>query len=213
MNHKVSYILVWSNTKTMHRNDPSCYDVNEKVNKALLKQTLNLIEQILELNPHEILIMDNEGDFPKHQNPLVKVIPSYQSVGYLDGKRPEWLDKINLEDYTEDNEFHAAKSTAMAYNHGLTLASGDYLILQHNDTKYLFDNYSSRKIIKDLINELEIKDFEYITIDKKPTKKNQYKKYRYFADCYFFLCSNKTMGRTKLAYYNYINIECMAMGD
>ena len=44
------------------------------------------------------------------------------------------------EDYTEDNEFHAAKSTAMAYNHGLTLASGDYLILQHNDTKYLFDN-------------------------------------------------------------------------
>ena len=149
MNHKVSYILVWSNTKTMHRNDPSCYDVNEKVNKALLKQTLNLIEQILELNPHEILIMDNEGDFPKHQNPLVKVIPSYQSVGYLDGKRPEWLDKINLEDYTEDNEFHAAKSTAMAYNHGLTLTSGDYLILQHNDTKYLFDNYSSRKIIKD----------------------------------------------------------------
>ena len=120
MNHKVSYILVWSNTKTMHRNDPSCYDVNEKVNKALLKQTLNLIEQILELNPHEILIMDNEGDFPKHQNPLVKVIPSYQSVGYLDGKRPEWLDKINLEDYTEDNEFHAAKSTAMAYNHGLS---------------------------------------------------------------------------------------------
>ena len=198
MNHKVSYILVWSNTKTMHRNDPSCYDVNEKVNKALLKQTLNLIEQILELNPHEILIMDNEGDFPKHQNPLVKVIPSYQSVGYLDGKRPEWLDKINLEDYTEDNEFHAAKSTAMAYNHGLTLTSGDYLILQHNDTKYLFDNYSSRKIIKDLINELEIKDFEYITIDKKPTKKNQYKKYRYFADCYFFLCRGDFYSKHKI---------------
>ena len=35
MNHKVSYILVWSNTKTKHRNDPSCYDVNEKVTKAL----------------------------------------------------------------------------------------------------------------------------------------------------------------------------------
>ena len=167
------------------------YDVEEFKDRELIDLDTpwgKPSDQILKTNPHEILIMDNEGDFPKHQNPLVKVIPSYQSVGYLDGKRPEWLDKINLEDYTEDNEFHAAKSTAMAYNHGLTLTSGDYLILQHNDTEYLFDNYSSRKIIKDLINELEIKDFEYITIDKKPTKKNQYKKYRYFADCYFFLC-------------------------
>ena len=54
--------------------------------KELLRHTLDLIDQILELNPHEILIMDNEGDFPQHKNPLVKVILSYQSVGYLDGK-------------------------------------------------------------------------------------------------------------------------------
>ena len=89
----------------MHRNDSSCYDVNEKVNKALLKHTLDLIDQILELNPHEILIMDNEGDFPQHKNPLVKAVLSYQSVGYLDGKRPEWLDKIKLEEYKEDTKF------------------------------------------------------------------------------------------------------------
>ena len=40
MNHKVSYILVWSNTKTMNRNDPSCYDVNEKVNKWKNRQRM-----------------------------------------------------------------------------------------------------------------------------------------------------------------------------
>jgi len=185
---KVSYILVWSDTNTMSRNDSNHYSVNEQDNKVLLKHTLFLIEQILELNPHEILIMDNEGNFPKHHDDKVRVISSYQSVGYLDGERPKWLDKINIEDYNEDSKFHAAKSTAMAYNHGLTLVSGDYLILQHNDTKYLFENYSSKKIIKDAIELLEDKNYEYITIDKKPPKLKEYEKYEYFADCYWFLC-------------------------
>ena len=71
---KVSYILVWSDTNTMNRNDSKSYNVDERVNKELLKHTLNLIDQILEMNPHEILIMDNEGNFPKHENKLVKVI-------------------------------------------------------------------------------------------------------------------------------------------
>ena len=60
---KVSYILVWSDTNTMNRNDSKSYNVDERVNKELLKHTLNLIDQILEMNPHEILIMDNEGNF------------------------------------------------------------------------------------------------------------------------------------------------------
>jgi hypothetical protein len=185
---KVSYILVWSDTNTMNRNDSKYYSVNERDNKALLKHTLDLIDQILELNPHEILVMDNEGNFPKHHDDKVRVIPSYQSVGYLDGERPKWLDKINIEDYKEDINFNAAKSTAMAYNHGLTLVSGDYLIIQHNDTKYLFENYSSNKVIKDAIELLESKNYEYITIDKKPVKHKEYEKYEYFADCYWFLC-------------------------
>ena len=125
---KVSYILVWSDTNTMNRTDSESYEVNEKVNTALLKHTLSLIDQILKLNPHEILIMDNEGNFPKHENPLVKVIPSYQSVGYFDNDRPKWLDKINISDYCEDDNFNAAKSTAMAYNHGIIKSSGDYLV-------------------------------------------------------------------------------------
>ncbi len=188
--NKVSYILVWSDTNTMHRNDSKSYDVDEKINELLLQHTLFLIDQILELNPLEILIMANEGNFPKHENKLVKVIPSYQSVGYLDGERPEWLDKINIDDYHEDIQFNAAKSTAMAYNHGITEAKGDYFILQHNDTKYLFENYSSTKVIKDAIELLEKENYEYITIDKKPNKIKEYEKYEYFADCYWFLCRN-----------------------
>ena len=182
---KVSYILVWSDTNTMNRNDSKSYNVDERVNKELLKHTLNLIDQILEMNPHEILIMDNEGNFPKHENKLVKVIPSYQSVGYIKKNSPYnplWLEEITIDDYWEDWDFNAAKSTAMAYNHGIIESSGNYLVLQHNDTLYL-DN-----VIEEQIQLLEKEKYEYITIDKKPIKFEEYKKYEYFADCYWFLC-------------------------
>ena len=182
-NAKLSFILVWSDTNTMNRNDGEIYQVNDKVNSALLQHTHLLISQILKMNPHEILIMDNEGNFPKYEDSRVRVIPSYQSVGYLDGERPEWLDKINISDYTEDKHFDANKSTAMAYNHGITEATGDYLILQHNDTMYLKDFD-----IADMIIELEKNNYAYITIDKKPPKNTSPKGYDYFADCYWFLC-------------------------
>ncbi len=185
-NAKVSYILVWADTNTMNRNDSKNYNVDEKINIALLQHTHILINQILKQNPHEILIMDNEGNFPKHPDDKVRVIPSYQSVGYIKKNSPYnplWLDQINISDYTEDKHFDAAKSTAMAYNHGIIEATGDYYVLQHNDTLYL-NNFD----IKDAIIELEKENYAYITIDKKPPKQKEYKKYEYFADCYWFLC-------------------------
>ena len=181
----VSYILVWSDTNTMNRNDSKSYNVDERINKELLKHTLNLIDQILEMNPHEILVMDNEGNFPKHKNKLVKIIPSYQSVGYVKKDSPYnplWLEQINIDDYYENKNFNAAKSTAMAYNHGIIEASGEYLVLQHNDTLYL-DNF-----IEEQIELLEKENYEYITVDKKPVKFKELEKYEYFADCYWFLC-------------------------
>ncbi len=179
---KVSYILVWSDTNTMNRNDSKSYNVDEKVNQALLTHTLHLIDQILEMNPYEILIMDNEGNFPKHEDNRVRVIPSYQSVGYFDGDRPTWLEQITIDDYYEDKSFNAAKSTAMAYNHGIIESNGDYLVLQHNDTLYI-DN-----VIEQQIEFLEQENYEYITIDKKPPKETSPNGYEYFADCYWFLC-------------------------
>ena len=181
----VSYILVWSDTNTMNRNDSKSYSVNEEVNQELLRHTLSLIDQILKTNPHEILIMDNEGNFPKHENKLVKVIQSYQSVGYIKKDSPYnplWLEQINIDDYSENKNFNAAKSTAMAYNHGIIEASGEYLVLQHNDTLYL-DNF-----IEEQIELLEKENYEYITVDKKPVKFKELEKYEYFADCYWFLC-------------------------
>ena len=186
-NAKVSYILVWSDTNTMNRNNSENYNVNVKVNIALLQHTHILINQILKQNPHEILVMDNEGNFPKHHDDRVRVIPSYQSVGYLDGERPAWLEQITIDDYindtNQDTDFNAAKSTAMAYNHGIIEATGDYYVLQHNDTLYLNDFD-----IKDAIIELEKESYAYITIDKKPPKDTSPKGYDYFADCYWFLC-------------------------
>ena len=76
-----------------------------------------------------------------------------------------------------------AKCLAMAYNHGIIESSGDYLVLQHNDTKYL-PNFS----MSDMLVELISKDYEYITIDKKPVKLEELSEYEYFADCYWFLC-------------------------
>ena len=188
---KVSYIIVWADTNTANKMDPKSHPkVNEEVNQALLKMTLFLIDQILQLNPHEILIMDNEGNFPEHDNPLVRVILSYQSYNFKDEnfKRPSWLDKINISDYRGDTRMYHAKCCAMAYNHGIIEASGDYLVLQHNDTQYLFDSYDKSKVIKDSIKLLEEENYEYITIDRKPVKIEEYSKYEYFADCYWFLC-------------------------
>ena len=76
----------------------------------------------------------------------------------------------------------------MAYNHGLTIATGDYFIIQHNDTRYLFDNFDSYTLIYEFISELEDGKYEYITIDKKPPKNTSPDGYDYFADCYWFLC-------------------------
>ncbi len=188
---KVSYIIVWADTNTANKMDPKSHPkVNEEVNQALLKMTLFLIDQILQLNPHEILIMDNEGNFPEHDNPLVRVILSYQSYNFKDEnfKRPSWLDKINISDYRGDIGMNHAKCCAMAYNHGIIESRGDYLVLQHNDTKYLFDNYSSDTVIKDAIDLLESEKYEYISVDKKSPKSQEYEKYEYLADCYWFLC-------------------------
>ena len=182
---RVSYILVWADTNSLNRIDSNHYQKNKKVDDELLKNTLKLIQQILEMNPLEILVMDNEGNFPKHENSLVKVIPSYQSVGYIEHKSPYnpiWLEKITIDDYYEDEHMNHAKCLAMAYNHGIIEASGDYLVIQHNDTSYL-DN-----VIEKQIELLEKENYEYITIDKKPPKGVSPKGYDYFADCYWFLC-------------------------
>jgi hypothetical protein len=180
--NKISYILVWADTNSLNRIDPNHYEKNKKVDDELLKHTLELIQQILEMNPHEILIMDNEGNFPKQDNPLIKVIPSYQTYDFTK-ERPDWLNKINIDDYYEDTHMTHAKCLAMAYNHGIIESSGDYLVLQHNDTKYL-PNFSMRDMLVELIS----KDYEYITIDKKQVKLKELEKYEYFADCYWFLC-------------------------
>ena len=180
--NKVSYILVWADTNSLNRIDPNHYEKNKKVDDELLKHTLELIQQILEMNPLEILVMDNEGNFPKQDNPLIKVIPSYQTYDFTK-ERPDWLNKINIEDYYEDKYMNHAKCLAMAYNHGIIESKGEFLILQHNDTKYL-PNFK----VKEMLDELVSNDYEYITIDKKPAKHKEYEKYEYFADCYWFLC-------------------------
>jgi len=199
---KVSYITVWADTNTANKMNPTDYpNKNIDVDNALLKHTLFLIDQILQLNPHEILIMDNEGNFPKQDNPLIRVIPSFQTFDFAseDYQDPYWIHELGLLDYKgmyierkggkpHIKKLNHAMVCAMAYNHGIVEATGDYLVLQHNDTEYLFDRYSEKEVIHDAINLLERENYEYITIDRKPVKMEEYSKYDYFADCYWFLC-------------------------
>ena len=77
---------------------------------------------------------------------------------------------------------------SMAFHLGTQEAKGEYIVLQHNDTEYLFDRYSEKEVIHDAINLLERENYEYITVDKKPPKGNSPYGYDYFADCYWFLC-------------------------
>ena len=200
---KVSYIIVWANTNSLVKMNPTDYpNKNIDVDNALLKHTLFLIDQLLQLQPHEILVMDNEGNFPKQDNPLIRVIPSFQTFDFAseDYQDPYWIHELGLLDYKGmyiprkgGNKPHIKKLNhamvcAMAYNHGIVEATGDYLVLQHNDTEYLFDRYSEKEVIHDAINLLERENYEYITVDKKPPKGNSPYGYDYFADCYWFLC-------------------------
>lgn len=196
---KVSFIVCYSSTKAMTLFDKTSWPIQDtNHDEAILLITKRLLEQISSIPiEKEILLMDNTGDFPTDWKvPDLKVIPSHGSWD-----REEMIKNSHIFENIKENPIHypdghygpyplelkwsnQAETTAMAYNHGLSLATGDYIILQHNDTYYL----SNGELIKDVIDLLESEGYEYITVDKKPFKHKKYEKYEYFADCYWFLC-------------------------
>lgn len=196
---KVSFIICYSSTKTMAIFDTKSWPIQDTYHdESILAITKRLLEQISSIPiEKEILLMDNTGDFPTDwEVPDLRVIPSHGSW-----TKEELVNNSYIFENVKENPMHypdghfgsyslelkwsnAPETTAMAYNHGLYLATGDYIVIQHNDTYYLSDG----ELIKDAIDLLESESYEYITVDKKPTKQEKYEKYEYFADCYWFLC-------------------------
>jgi len=189
---KVSFIICYSSSKPMTIFDPDIWKkVDKKLDEQILFSTNKLIKQILSIPVEkEILLMDNSGDFKTdiiHKDLIITKSHGSWSDEEFDKNKSIFSnirDKIHYE-FIKSNQ---AETTALAYNHGLAIATGDYTIISHNDIAYLFDYYSKDSIIKDLINHLEDNNLEYITIDKKPRKASSPEGYEYFADCYWFLC-------------------------
>jgi hypothetical protein len=195
---KFSFILIYSSTRHFVQFDPKSwkerdFDLEEKITN----HTNNLLTQIQSIPiEKEILLMDQTNDFVREGSMEdLKIIPTYQYYMEMDDMDNFNLDLYIGDKYPKTGGVRRADHTlgaSMAYNHGLSLSSGDYIIFQHNDTLYDFVSSDKKTLFFDLVNYLEENDYQYLTIDKKPIKNREYPewndKIEYYADCYWFMC-------------------------
>ena len=191
---KVTFVIVYSSLNTPTK----LYTNDLEVTDVIVQHTKGLLSQFAEIKiDKEIILVDNTGDFDKEfRVPDMKVVlgPQYflernLTVPY------DWYNSDNIKDLqiSGHNHNHAAFAS-MGFQAGVEEATGDYIIMQHNDTKYLFNYYSGATVIQDSIKLLEDNKYAYITVDKKPRKETEpltaenVPDIEYFADCYWFLC-------------------------
>jgi hypothetical protein len=195
---KVTFIVVYSSTEPNTIYDPKSWPHRDReLEDVILEGTLSLLNQISTIPiDKEILLMDNSGDFPDdfHCDDL-KVVKAYGSWSDIEMSENKFIFD-SIDDIIPDkmSNSNATTSTSLAFQHGVILSTGDYIIMQHNDTEYLFDYYDKAEVILDAIELLEKNNYEYITIDKKRIKNKDYiewnDKIEYYADCYWFLCKS-----------------------
>lgn len=184
---KVSFIVVYSTRKSKNK----FYSEDDKLDVLLTETTINLLSQLDKLEiDKEIILVDNTNNFPKEVTfDSMKVIEGIQSLVLKnENLKFKWFDRIPTTSQKVINGLNHAKACSLAFNQGLELATGDYIVMQHNDTHYLNKYYSTNELIKDTISYLEDNNLEYLTVDKKPQKDCSPKHVPYFADCYWFLC-------------------------
>ena len=175
---KVSFIICYSSTWPMTVFDKECWpEPDLALDKKILKQTNNLIKQILGFQGmnKEVILVDNSDDFVcelsgKDADDHLRIIK----------RRKHYSERI-------DDTNNQAKVTAEAYNIGLSYVTGTHICIQHNDTQYLTQYYPYGELFVDLDKTLNDFDLEYISIDAKPGKvPNQ--EGTIYADCYWFFC-------------------------
>lgn len=185
---KVSFIIVTSSTKSLADFDKKSWpDKDEHLDNKINLHTNKLINQILSFQiEKEIIVVDNTGDFKQTVfSNEIRVVEGYYSH-FKKGTYKTEL-SIPIQDWLPSEPDHTL-SASMNYNIGLNNCTGDYIIMQHNDTEYLFNDYGSDNMIMDAITLLEDGKLEYITVDKKSPKDTSPKHIQYFSDCYWFLC-------------------------
>ena len=206
---KVSFIIVYCTPSMIFQKEYQSKEAWDHTpasiyhDNYILEHTKNLILQISEFPVEkEILVMDNSGDFPSDFKVKdLKVIPSVQTYlntfgripDFVDGVSQDWFKKVKDDDY-----FDSKWVVSTAYQHGIEMSTGDYIILHHNDVEYLFEYYPPSKFINDVISKLENDNLEYITVDKKRIKEDKWydpisgddipDNIEYYSDAYWFLC-------------------------
>lgn len=190
---KVTFVIVYSSLNT-----PTKLYLNDLEVTAVINQhTVNLLNQFQEIKiDKEIILVDNTGDFGDFRVPDMRVVTGPQYFLERGLEVPyAWYNKENIKDlYISKHNHNHAAFCSMGFQAGVEEATGDYIVMQHNDTKYLFDHYSGNTVIQDSITLLEENNYAYVTVDKKPRKETEplnaenVPHIEYFADCYWFLC-------------------------
>lgn len=190
---KVSFVIVTSSTVNFVKHDPKSWpERDNELDQAINTHTNKLLRQILKIPiEKEIILVDDSNDFILDQeDDRLKVVPGYGYLLETGQFNPEEYSFVKDIDSKIPPRFTHTTSNAISLNIGLTHVTGDYIILQHNDTYYLPDLYGSWSFITDAIELLEEKNYEFITVDKKPHKSNSVKYIQFFNDAYWFLCKS-----------------------
>lgn len=197
---KVSFVIVTSSTKDFVKYDPVWKKRDFELEQAINLQTNKLLNQILRIPIDlEVILVDNTNDFEQTVfDERIKVIPGfgyYLETDSFDFDKFDYIDdlhtrKVAKVKFKKDTKTNHTESCSMSFNIGLQHVTGDYIILQHNDTSYLPHLYGSWDFIDDAIKLFEDGYYEFITIDKKPQKTTTLKHIPYFSDAYWFLCSS-----------------------
>lgn len=189
---KVSFIIQFSSLNT----PTGLYFNDEESNPLIQDMTIRLVEQIKTIPiDKEIILVDGTGDYNGKDDPEITYLKGPQY--YLERKLEhnfDWLNREYIRDYRQGTPAGHCQFCSLGFQAGIEVATGDYLILQHNDTQYMFDHYPADRVIVDAIEKLEGENYEYITVDKKHIKPNwkthpdYLESIEYFADAYWFLC-------------------------
>ena len=169
-NIEISFIIPFcSIDKTKHLNIPSSWPESNYF--ATVITTMRVIKNIINTkvseNVYEIILVDNSHNWPDIDLPNVKVIKGFQ--GYTKEeliKDKEFLShdgitNLDMVDWNNDTMWES-----LAYYKGIKVATGKYIILQHNDVFY-HKSEDTEQNFENLITDLEQDDLTYIAVDSK----------------------------------------------
>ena len=214
---KISFILTYctvENDKHLLLDIKKSGWLKQTDSDAIYQSTINVIHNINKYcrYPHEIILVDNSDTWKPIDIDNLTVIKGLQSLTKSQLKRDPYILEHNdykmciLEEFTDINNLTMHVSLGMYY--GTKHASGDYIVLQHNDFYYHGNHF------KEMIKELN-QNYAYISADNKKVWMGSYAGYSEvrkllgedvkfspfdggyvrtefgFADMYFFMCKKE----------------------